>query len=95
MCEVCEKWMRSDVLKRHMKTHTDILLLSGDEMEDELKARHAQKLARDEKEEKRQQIKDTAAKLNVSVPEEVQGQDMGDEVEKPMDDVRDRCLKNY
>ena len=40
-CEVCEKWMRSDNYNRHMKTHTDILLLSTEEMEDELKARHA------------------------------------------------------
>ena len=87
--------MRSDNYNRHMKIHKDLFNLSTEEMEDELKARHVQKLARDEKEEKRQQIVVTAAKLDVSVPEEIQGQDKTDEIEIPTDDVRDRCLKNY
>lgn len=71
-CEVCEKWMRSDILGRHMKLHKDLLTLPSDEMEEELKARHARKLARQEKEEKRQQIVATASKLNVSIPPEMQ-----------------------
>ena len=72
MCEVCEKWMRSDKLGRHMKIHKDLLTLPSDEMEEELKARHARKLVRQEKEEKRQQILATASTLNVSVPPELQ-----------------------
>ena len=40
-CEVCEKYMRSNNLERHMKIHKDSLTLPSDEMEEELKARHA------------------------------------------------------
>ena len=71
-CEVCEKWMRSDKLARHMKIHKDLLSLTSDEMEEELKARYDRKLAMDKKEEKRLQIVATASKLNVSVPSELQ-----------------------
>ena len=55
-----------------MKIHKDLLSLTSDEMEEELKARHDRKLARDKKEEKRLQIVATASKLNVSVPPELQ-----------------------
>ena len=64
--------MRSDNLGRHMKIHKDLLTLPSDEMEEELKARHARKLARLEKEEKRQKVVATALKLNVSIPPELQ-----------------------
>ena len=85
-CEVCEKWMRSDKLGRHMKIHKDLLTLPSDEMEEELKARHARKLVRQEKEEKRQQIIATASTLNVSVPPELQGRSFkeGEEEELPL-----------
>ena len=71
-CEVCEKWMRSDKLARHMKIHKDLLSLTSDEMEEELKARHARKLERKNREVKRLQIVATASTLNVSVPSELQ-----------------------
>ena len=71
-CQVCEKWMRSDNYDRHMKIHKDLLTLPSDEMEEELKARHARKLVRLEKEEKRQKVIATASKLNVSIPPELQ-----------------------
>jgi hypothetical protein len=48
-----------------------------------LKARHAIKK---EKEIKKQRIEEIARENGYDIP---------DEVEKPMDDVRDRCLKNY
>ncbi len=81
-CEVCEKWMRSDVLGRHMKIHKDLLTLPSDEMEEELKARHARKLARQDKEEKRQKVIATASTLNVSVPPELQGCSFNEEEEE-------------
>ena len=51
-CEVCEKGMKSDNYDRHLKIHKDLLTLPSDEMEEKLKTRHAQKLARIETEEK-------------------------------------------
>ena len=71
-CKVCEKWTRSDKLGRHMKIHKDLLSLSSDEMEEELKARHARKLERQNREVKRQNVVATASKLNIPVPPELQ-----------------------
>ena len=81
-CEVCEKWMRSDKLGRHMKIHKDLLTLPSDEMEEELKARHARKLERLEKEKKRQKVIATALKLNVSIPPELQDCSFNEENEE-------------
>ena len=67
-CTICKKWMRSDNLKGHMKTHKDLLDLSEDELEKELKVRHD---VQQEKEEKRQQVVETAQNLGLSVPDEV------------------------
>ena len=67
-CAICKKWMRSDNLKGHMKTHKDLLDLSEDELEKELKVRHD---VQQEKEEKRQQVVETAQNLGLSVPDEV------------------------
>ena len=64
--------MRSDTLQRHMKVHTDWMNLSNEEIVQELKVRHEQKLMKIAKEAKRQQIVATASKLNVSVPAELQ-----------------------
>ena len=83
---MCEKWMRSDKLGRHMKIHKDILTLPDDEIEVELKARQVWKLAKEEREEKRQQIVKTASKLNVSVPEELQ--------DHSLEELHQRLLKN-
>ena len=81
-CQVCEKWMRSDNYDRHMKIHKDLLTLPSDEMEEELKARHARKLARLEKEEKRQKVVATASQLNVSIPPELQDRSFNEENEE-------------
>ena len=56
-CKVCSKCIRSDNLKRHMGTHKDILVMSDDEAREELRARHAVQLHR---EERRQEIKEIA-----------------------------------
>ena len=85
-CMVCDKWMRSDNYDRHMKIHKDILTLPDDEIEVELKARQVRKLAKEEREEKRQQIVKTASKLNVSVPEELQ--------DHSLEELHQRLLKN-
>ena len=85
-CSVCDKWMRSDNYDRHMKIHKDILTLPDDEIEVELKARQVRKLAKEEREEKRQQIVKTASKLNVSVPEELQ--------DHSLEELHQRLLKN-
>ena len=83
---VCDKWMRSDNYDRHMKIHKDILTLPDDEIEVELKARQVWKLAKEEREEKRQQIVKTASKLNVSVPEELK--------DHSLEELHQRLLKN-
>ena len=85
-CSVCDKWMRSDNYDRHMKIHKDILTLPDDEIEVELKVRQVRKLAKEEREEKRQQIVKTASKLNVSVPEELQ--------DHSLEELHQRLLKN-
>ena len=68
MCEVCEKWMRSDKLGRHAKIHKDLLSLPEEEIKTELKRRHDEKV---EQTEKRQKVIAIAEKLNVSIPEEL------------------------
>ena len=67
-CTVCEKWMRSDKLQRHMKTHNDLLSLSEEELKEELRARHTIQL---EREAKRQRIEEIAAEEGLSLPKEV------------------------
>ena len=74
--------MRSDNYDRHVKIHKDLLTLPSDEMEEELKTRHAQKLARIETEEKRQKVVATASQLNVSILPELQDHSFNKENEE-------------
>ena len=67
-CSICQKAMRSDSLKRHMKTHKDILNLTDSELQKELQLRHTMKCEMDEK---RQRVAETARNLGVSIPDEV------------------------
>ena len=60
--------MLSDKLKRHAKTHKDLLSMTESEVRDELKARHAVNL---EREEKRQKIEEIAHKEGLIVPKEI------------------------
>ena len=55
-CTICKKWMRSNNLKGHMKVHKDLLDLSDDQLEEELRARHD---IQQEREAKRQRIVET------------------------------------
>ena len=77
-----------------MNIHKDLLTLPSDEMEEELKARHARKLTRQEKEEKRQQIVATASKLNVSVPPELQDRSFKEGEEEEELSLHQRLLAN-
>ena len=70
-CATCKKWMRSDNLARHMKTHEDLLDLPDDQLEDELRARYKNQLAEEEKQQKRQKIADAAKNIGVPVPAEI------------------------
>ena len=56
--------MRSDHLKRHARTHKDILSMDDDEAREELRARHAVQLQR---EERRQKLKEIAQQENISI----------------------------
>ena len=67
-CTVCEKWMRSDKLKGHAKTHTDLLSLPMEEVKEELRSRHA---AQVEREVKQQQIKEIAEEEGLPIPSEI------------------------
>ena len=88
-CEVCKKPVRSDTLKRHMKTHKDLLSLSEEELEEELRSRHENQIAEEDQEQKRQKVVDTAKNIGVSIPEEMRDSASIDE-----SDVRDRLVKN-
>ena len=88
-CSVCHNMLRADTLKRHMKTHKDLLSLREGELEEELRSRHESRLAEVEQEQKRQKVVDTAKDLGLSVPEEMKDPTSNDE-----SDVRKRLVKN-
>ena len=67
-CMVCEKWMRADKMKGHMKIHKDLLSLPEEEVKEELRTRHATQLERDAK---RQRIKEIANAEGIPVPKEI------------------------
>ena len=47
-CKICSKCVRSDNLKRHMQTHKDILIMSEEEVREELRSRHTAQMKREE-----------------------------------------------
>ena len=63
-----------------MKIHNDLLDLPDEEVEEELKARHKHKLAKEARDVKRQKIVETAQNIGVSVPEELQNQLVQEEI---------------
>ena len=85
-CLVCRKSMRSDTLKRHSKTHKDLLSLSHHEVKEELRTRH---LIQIEREAKRQNIVEIVLQEGWSIPKELAEHEEFDE-----EDVRERLLKN-
>ena len=55
-CKVCAKSFRSDVVKRHYRTHKDFLTMSTEEAREELRARHTVAVQREEKRQVVEQI---------------------------------------
>ena len=61
VCNICDKPMRSNHLKRHKQTHKDLLSLPDNEIKDELKNRQEIKK---KQEEKIQRIGEIAEQIN-------------------------------
>ena len=61
-CNVCSKSIRSDNLKRHTRTHKDILSMTDEEVREELRERHAENVYR---EERRKKILEIAREENI------------------------------
>ena len=55
-CKVCGRCIRSDNMKRHARTHQDILTMSEDEAREELRRRNDSFLEREEKFQKQEVI---------------------------------------
>ena len=89
-CDVCNKLMRSDNLKRHKQTHKDLLSLPDNEIKNELKARQEIKKKQEEKIRKIQEI---ARENNLAIPEEITSKKH--EYVDQIDDVHTRCLQNH
>ena len=51
-CTICNKQIRSDNMKRHMRTHKDILSMTDDEVRKELRTQHAVQKQREERQQK-------------------------------------------
>ena len=86
-CKICCKSMYSYNLKRHSRTHKDILSLTDSKVVEELKARHAVKLKR---EERRQEIERIAQKHDIPIEYCEDGNTTSLEIEN-MEDI---LLKN-
>ena len=88
-CLVCGRSMRSDVLKRHSQTHKKLISMSEDEVREELKARHAIQL---EREEKRQKIEEIAHQEGIPIPKEIVDTPVFDEENLREDLLKDNQL---
>ena len=88
-CDVYGKPMRSNNLKRHKKTHKDLLSLPDNEIKDELKSRQEIKKRH---EEKIQKVVEIARENDLPIPEEIinRKRESGEEI----DDVYARCLRS-
>ena len=89
-CDVCNKPMRYDRLKRHKKTHKDSLLVSDSEIKDELENR--QEIRKKQEEEKIQKVVEIVRENNLAFPEKIVTKKRKSAEE--IDDVRARCLQN-
>ena len=88
-CLACSRCIRSDNIKRHAKTHNDLLSMTEDEARDELKARHAVKL---EREQKRQKIEEIAHKEGLPLPKYIIETSANDDVDLEGDLLKDNEL---
>ena len=55
-CKICSKNIRSDNVKRHQRTHKDLLVLSEEEVREELRARQEVAVEREQKIQKIEEI---------------------------------------
>ena len=85
-CTVCKKWMRSNNLKRHMTTHTDLLEMPEDQLKEELRSRYAAQL---ERTAKQRWIKEIADEEGLPIPQEILHEQSFDK-----DDLRERLSRN-
>ena len=69
-CLVCGKCMRSDTLKAHSLTHTDLLSLPEDEIREKLKAYHAAKLERESQAAKVRKLEEIAVEEGLMSPQQ-------------------------
>ena len=86
-CDVYGKPMRSNNLKRHKKTHKDLLSLPDNEIKDELKSRQEIKKKH---EEKIQKVVEIARENDLPIPEEIINKKSAEEI----NDVYARCLRS-
>ena len=61
-CTICSKSVRADTLKRHMRTHKDILSMTDEEVREELRERYTGNVHR---EERRKRILEIALEENI------------------------------
>ena len=90
VCTICDKPMKSDNLKRHKKTHKDLLSLPDDEIKNELQTRQELKKKR---EVRIQKIEEIEKENNLSIPDEIINRKR--KSVNQIDDVRARCLQNH
>ena len=63
-CKVCNRSIRSDHVKRHARTHKDILTMSDQDVREELRSRQLVKMRR---EEQQQRVMEIAQQENISI----------------------------
>ena len=90
VCDICDKSMRSDHLKRHKQIHKDLLSLPDDEIKDELVTRQEIKK---KQEAKIQRIEEIARENDIAIPDEIvrRKRESVDEI----DNVLTRCVQNH
>ena len=90
VCDICDKSMRSDHLKRHKQIHKDLLSLPDDEIKDELVTRQEIKK---KQEAKIRRIEEIARENDIAIPDEIvsRKRESVDEI----DNVLTRCVQNH
>ena len=74
-CKICSKSIRKDTLNRHHETHRDILSMSDEDMREEIRARHATQMYR---EDRRQKVEEIAYNdgISINLPKEFEIEDI-------------------
>ena len=63
-CKICARSIRSDHVKRHARTHKNILTMSDQDVREELRSRQVVKIHR---EEQQQRVMEIAQQENISI----------------------------